>query len=223
MGNTGLPLPRPGKVICVGLNYRDHAEEASMALPERPLLFAKWPSSLIGPGQPIVLPSFTREVDYEAELAVVIGRRARDLSESEALSVVAGYTCLNDVSARDLQMADQQWTRGKSLDTFGPIGPRVVASDGIDPDRLRIRCLLNGDVVQDSSTSNMVFGVREILAYASRATTLEPGDVVATGTPAGVGFIQRPPRFLQPGDEVSIEIEGVGVLSNPVAAADQSP
>jgi 2,4-didehydro-3-deoxy-L-rhamnonate hydrolase len=208
-----------GKIICAGMNYRDHAEETGLAVPERPVLFAKWPNALIGPGEPIVLPSLTAEVDYEAELGVVIGRRSRDLEVEEALDAVGGYVCVNDVSARDLQFADGQWTRAKSLDTFCPVGPRLVpAADVPDPQALRIRCLVNGEALQDSSTANMVFGAAELVAYASRGMTLEPGDLIATGTPAGVGFTRKPPIYLRAGDEVTVEIEGIGALTNPVVA-----
>ena len=160
-----LPITRAGKVICVGLNYRDHAEEQGVELPTRPLLFSKWPNALIGPGDPIVLPSITRQVDYEAELGVVIGERCRGAPVARALDVVSGYVCLNDVSARDLQFADGQWTRAKSLDTFCPVGPPTPSSTVSDPQALRIRCLLNGRVMQDSSTSRMVFGVAELVAF----------------------------------------------------------
>jgi 2-keto-4-pentenoate hydratase/2-oxohepta-3-ene-1,7-dioic acid hydratase in catechol pathway len=208
-----------GKIVCVGMNYRDHAEEAGLEVPERPILFAKWPNALVGPGEPIVLPGFTSELDYEAELGVVIGRRARDLDAAESLDAVAGYVCVNDVSARELQFQDGQWTRGKSLDTFCPVGPRLVpAADVPDPQALGIRCRVNGELLQDSSTAHMVFSVAELIAYASRGMTLEPGDLIATGTPAGVGFTRNPPVFLRPGDEVTVEIDGVGVLTNPVRA-----
>jgi 5-carboxymethyl-2-hydroxymuconate isomerase len=213
----GLPIARPSKIICVGLNYRDHAEEQGLALPDRPLLFAKWPNALIGPGQSIVLPAISSQVDYEAELAVVIGKRVRGVSVENAIEAVAGFVCLNDVTARDLQFADGQWTRAKSLDTFCPVGPKLVPLEAVgDPQRLRIRCLVNGEVMQDSSTANMVFPVAELIAYASEAIELEPGDVIATGTPAGVGYTREPQRFLRPGDEVTVEIHGVGSLTNPV-------
>ena len=215
-----LPIERPGKIVCVGLNYRDHAAEARMELPLQPMLFAKWPNSLIGPGEPIVLPAGSQQVDYEAELGVVMGARARDVPEAEALGTVAGYICVNDVSARDLQFADGQWTRGKSLDTFCPVGPRLVPAGEIaDPQSLAIRCLVNGEALQDSSTSSMVFSVAQVIAFVSSWITLEPGDLIATGTPAGVGFVRKPPVFLQDGDEVTVEIEGVGSLTNPVRAA----
>ncbi|HEU4448574.1 MAG TPA: fumarylacetoacetate hydrolase family protein [Gaiellaceae bacterium] len=214
-----LPIERPGKIVCVGLNYRDHAEEQGLELPPRPLLFAKWQSALVGPGEPIVLPRATGEVDYEAELGVVIGTRAHGLSVDDAPSAVAGYVCVNDVTARDLQFADGQWTRAKSFDTFCPVGPALVpAAEVADPQALAIRCLVNGEPLQDSSTAHMVFSVAEIIAFVSEAITLEPGDLIATGTPAGVGYTRTPPRFLSPGDEVTVEIEGVGALTNPVRA-----
>ena len=216
-----LPIERPGKIVCVGLNYRDHAEEQGVELPAEPLLFAKWPSALIGPGEAIVIPSLSSEIDYEAELGVVVGERARDVPVERALDVVAGYTCFNDVSARDLQFQDGQWTRAKSLDTFSPTGPRVVpASEIPDPQALRIRCLVNGEALQDSSTAEMVFSVAELISYVSHGITLEPGDLIVTGTPAGVGFTRTPPVFLRPGDEVTVEIEGIGALTNPVRAEE---
>jgi 2-keto-4-pentenoate hydratase/2-oxohepta-3-ene-1,7-dioic acid hydratase in catechol pathway len=213
------PIARPGKIVCVGLNYRDHAEEQGIEVPPRPLLFAKWPSSVVGPGEAIVLPSVTREVDYEAELGVVIGAQARAVRADDALVVVAGYVCVNDVTARDLQFSDGQWTRAKSLDTFCPVGPELVpASEIADPQNLAIRCSVNGEVLQDSSTAHMIFGVAEIVAFVSEAITLEPGDLIATGTPAGVGYTRTPPRFLASGDTVTVEVEGVGALTNPVRA-----
>jgi 2-keto-4-pentenoate hydratase/2-oxohepta-3-ene-1,7-dioic acid hydratase in catechol pathway len=212
-----MPIDRPGKIICVGLNYRDHADEQGVAAPEQPILFAKWQTALVGPGEPIVLPRVAREVDYEAELGVVIGARVRRISAEQALEAVRGYVCVNEVSARDLQFADGQWTRAKSIDTFCPVGPRVVPREEIaDPQALRIRCIVNGDVMQDSSTAAMIFSVAEVIAFASETMTLEPGDLIATGTPAGVGFTRKPPVFLQDGDEVTVEIEGVGALTNPV-------
>jgi len=214
-----LPFARPGKIVCVGLNYRDHAEESGMEPPKWPLLFAKWPSSLIGPGVPIVIPAQAKEVDYEAELGVVIGKRAHKVPVAGALAYVSGYLCANEVSARDIQFADGQWTRGKSFDTFGPVGPVVPADQIADPQDLRIRCLLNGDVVQDSSTAQMIFTVAEVIAFISDGITLEPGDLILTGTPAGVGFGRKPPVYLADGDEVTIEIDGIGSLTNPVQAA----
>jgi 2-keto-4-pentenoate hydratase/2-oxohepta-3-ene-1,7-dioic acid hydratase in catechol pathway len=213
-GRDGIPINRPSKIICAGLNYRDHALESGLELPPKPVLFAKWPSAMIGPGQAIVLPPVSKEVDYEAELAVVIGRRARNLTPDDALDVVAGYICLNDVSARDLQFAEGQWTRAKSFDTFCPVSALVPAGEVGDPQRLRIRCLLNDEVVQDSSTAEMVFPIAELIAFASQATVLEEGDLLATGTPAGVGLARQ--RYLRAGDEVTIDIESVGTLTNPV-------
>ena len=214
-----LPIDRPGKIICVGLNYRDHAEEQGTALPEAPLLFAKWQNTLIGPGDPIVIPPVVTKCDYEAELGVVIGERIRDVSAENALEAVAGYVCVNDVSARDLQFADGQWTRGKSPDTFCPVGPALVSRDEIpDPQALPIRAILNGATVQESTTANMIFGVADVIAYVTRTITLEPGDLIATGTPAGVGAFRDPPLFMKPGDEITIEIDGIGSLTNPVVA-----
>jgi 2-keto-4-pentenoate hydratase/2-oxohepta-3-ene-1,7-dioic acid hydratase in catechol pathway len=214
-----LPIDRPGKIICVGLNYRDHAEEQGTALPEAPLLFAKWQNALIGPGEAIVIPPLVTKCDYEAELGVVIGEQVRDVSAANALEAVAGYICVNDVSARDLQFADGQWTRGKSPDTFCPVGPALVPPGEIaDPQALAIRSVLNGETVQESTTANMVFGVAEIIEYVTRTVTLEPGDLIATGTPAGVGAFRKPPLFMKPGDEITIEIEGLGTLTNPVVA-----
>jgi 2-keto-4-pentenoate hydratase/2-oxohepta-3-ene-1,7-dioic acid hydratase in catechol pathway len=215
-----LPIGHPQKIVCIGLNYRDHAEEQGVDLPERPILFAKWPNTLIGPGDPIVVPAISEKVDYEAELGVVMGERVKGVSRENALEAVAGYVCVNDVSARDLQFADGQWVRGKSPDTFCPVGPRLVPRDEIpDPRALRIRAVLNGETLQDSTTANMVFGVAEIVAFVSQAITLEPGDLIATGTPAGVGAFRKPPVFMKPGDEITIEVEGIGALTNPVRAA----
>jgi 2-keto-4-pentenoate hydratase/2-oxohepta-3-ene-1,7-dioic acid hydratase in catechol pathway len=215
-----LPIERPRKIICVGLNYRDHAEEQGVDLPTAPLLFAKWENALIGPGEPIAIPPIVTKCDYEAELGVVIGSRVRDVSAEDALDAVAGYICVNDVSARDLQFADGQWTRGKSPDTFCPVGPRLVPRDEVpDPQNLAIRAVLNGETMQDSTTANMVFGVGDLIAYITQTITLEPGDLIATGTPAGVGAFRDPKVFMQPGDEITIEIEGLGSLTNPVAAA----
>jgi 2,4-didehydro-3-deoxy-L-rhamnonate hydrolase len=213
-----LPIERPGKIVCVGLNYRDHAEEQGVELPEEPLLFAKWPNALIGPGDPIVIPSLVEKCDYEAELGVVIGALVKNVSKEGALEAVRGYVCANDVSARDLQFKDGQWTRGKSADTFCPVGPLVPAAEIPDPHALRIRAIVSGEVLQDSTTANLIFGVDEIISYASRTMTLEPGDLILTGTPAGVGVFRDPPRLLRPGDEVTIEIAGIGALTNPVVA-----
>jgi 2,4-didehydro-3-deoxy-L-rhamnonate hydrolase len=212
-----LPIDVPQKIIAVGMNYRDHAAESGLEVPQNPMVFAKWPNSLIGPGDPIVIPPWVPEVDYEAELGVVIGERATGVSADEALHVVAGYVCVNDVSSRKLQFEDKQWTRAKSFDTFTPVGPALTpAAEIADPQNLRIRCLVNGEALQDSSTAEMVFGVAELIAYLSNGITLEPGDLIATGTPAGVGFTRTPPVFLRPGDEVTVEIEGIGALTNRV-------
>ena len=213
-----LPIERPGKIVCVGLNYRDHAEEQGVELPKEPLLFAKWPTSLIGPGEAIVIPPIVTKADYEAELGVVIGARAKNVSKENAFEVVRGYLCANDVSARDLQFSDGQWTRGKSPDTFCPVGSLVARDEVSDPHDLRIRAIVSGEVLQDSTTANLIFGIDEVISYASQTTTLEPGDLILTGTPAGVGVFRDPQRLLQPGDEVTIEIEGIGSLTNPVVA-----
>jgi 2-keto-4-pentenoate hydratase/2-oxohepta-3-ene-1,7-dioic acid hydratase in catechol pathway len=210
----------PQKIVCIGLNYRDHAAEQGVALPERPLLFAKWPNTLIGDGDAIRIPSVTTQVDYEAELGVVIGRRARGVSRDDALDHVRGYVVANDVSARDLQFSDRQWVRGKSLDTFLPVGDVVPASEVADPQALPIRAVLNGETMQDSNTREMVFGVAELVAFVSQAITLEPGDLIITGTPAGVGAFRTPQVWLQPGDEITIEIDGVGSITNPVTSAE---
>jgi 2-keto-4-pentenoate hydratase/2-oxohepta-3-ene-1,7-dioic acid hydratase in catechol pathway len=209
----------PQKIVCVGLNYRDHAEEQGVDLPERPLLFAKWPNTLIGDGEAIRIPEISRNVDYEAELGVVIGRRASRVAADDALSFVEGYVVANDVSGRDLQFSDGQWVRGKSLDTFLPVGELVPAAEVPDPQALPIRAILNGEVLQDSNTSNMIFGVADIVSFVSQAITLEPGDLIITGTPAGVGAFRDPKIWLKPGDEITIEIDGLGSITNPVTAA----
>jgi 2-keto-4-pentenoate hydratase/2-oxohepta-3-ene-1,7-dioic acid hydratase in catechol pathway len=217
-----IPIPRPGKIVCVGLNYKDHAEEQGAELPAAPLLFAKFTTALIGPGDPIVIPSIVTKCDYEAELGVVIGTSVRNVSKENALEAVAGYVVANDVSARDLQFADGQWTRGKSPDTFCPVGPLVPAAEIADPHALGIRAILNGETVQDSTTANLIFGIDEVVSYVSRTSTLEQGDLILTGTPAGVGVFRNPPRLLRPGDEITIEIDGVGSITNPVRAEDGS-
>ena len=214
-----LPIERPGKIVCVGLNYRDHAEEQGVDLPEEPLLFAKWPTALVGPGDPIVIPPAVTMCDYEAELGVVIGSRVKGVSKENALEAVRGYICANDVTARDLQFGDGQWTRGKSPDTFCPVGPALVpAAEVRDPHDLWIRATVSGEVLQDSTTANLIFGVDEVISHVSKTATLEPGDLILTGTPAGVGVFRTPRRLLEPGDEVTIEIEGLGALTNPVVA-----
>ena len=213
-----LPIERPGKIVCVGLNYRDHAEEQGAELPAAPLLFAKWTTALVGPGEPIVIPPIVEKADYEAELGVVIGERVKGVSKENAFEAVRGYLCANDVSARDLQFGDGQWTRGKSPDTFCPVGPMTPRDEVSDPHALRIRAIVSGEVLQDSTTANLIFGIDEVIAYASQTTTLEPGDLILTGTPAGVGVFRDPQRLLQPGDEVTIEIDGLTSLTNPVVA-----
>ena len=210
------PVPRPGKIVAVGRNYREHAAEEGAETPADPILFAKFPTALIGDGSPITWrTSDTAQVDYEAELAIVIGRAARDVPVDRAFEHVLGYACLNDVSARDLQFGDGQWVRGKSLDSFCPMGPWIVTADELpDPGASAIRCIVNGEVRQSASTAELVHGVPELIAYCSRYMTLEPGDVIATGTPGGVGAFRVPPVFLADGDEVVVEIEGVGRLAN---------
>lgn len=217
------PVPRPGKLICIGLNYRDHAAESKMPIPERPVIFSKFPTCVIGPGEPVILPATSQQVDYEAELAVVIGRRAKNVSASRAIDYVLGYTAFNDVSARDFQFADGQWQRGKSCDTFAPMGQTIVTTDTIpDPHGLSIKLTLNGKTMQDSNTDQLIFGIPELIEFISQSITLEPGDIIATGTPPGVGFARKPPVFLQPGDVMEVNIEGVGGLGNPVVAADKA-
>jgi 2-keto-4-pentenoate hydratase/2-oxohepta-3-ene-1,7-dioic acid hydratase in catechol pathway len=213
-----LPIDRPGKIVCVGLNYSDHAEEQGAALPKEPLLFAKWTTALIGPGEAIVIPPLVTQCDYEAELGVVIGERVRGVSKENAFEAVRGFLCANDVSARDLQFADGQWSRGKSPDTFCPVGPMTPRDEISDPHALRIRAIVSGEVLQDSTTANLIFGIDHVIAYVSQTTTLEPGDLILTGTPAGVGVFRDPQRLLRPGDEVTIEIEGLESLTNPVVA-----
>jgi 2-keto-4-pentenoate hydratase/2-oxohepta-3-ene-1,7-dioic acid hydratase in catechol pathway len=213
------PVPRPGKIVCIGLNYRDHAEEAGLEIPEVPILFPKFANSVIGPGDPIVIPPETTRADYEAELGVVIGRTAHRVTETDALAHVGGYTCMNDVSARELQNRTSQWMLGKAIDTFLPCGPVLVTPEEIpDPQALAIRCEVNGRELQSSNTAQMVFGVAELIAFISRTMTLEPGDLIATGTPPGVGFARKPPVYLNDGDEVTVEIERIGRLTNPVRA-----
>ena len=212
------PVARPGKIVAIGRNYAEHAAEQGVPLPSAPLVFAKFTSSIIGPGEPITWDArITDAVDFEAELAVVIGRRAKDVTAEDALDHVLGYTCLNDVSARDVQFGDGQWVRGKSLDTFCPIGPWVVtAAELADVQRLAISCTVSGERLQAASTAEMAFGVAALIAYLSRSFVLEPGDVIATGTPPGCGYFREPRRMLRDGDEVVVEIEGIGALRNPV-------
>ena len=211
------PVPRPGKLICIGLNYRDHAAESKMAIPEKPVVFSKFSSAVIAPGEPVVLPRQSKQVDYEAELAVVIGRHAKNVSAVRAYDYVLGYTAFNDISARDFQFADGQWQRGKSCDTFAPMGQTIVTADAIpNPHKLAIKLKLNGETMQDSNTDQLIFGVPRLIEFLSETITLEPGDVIATGTPAGVGFARNPPVFLKPGDDMEVLIEGVGGLGTPV-------
>jgi 2-keto-4-pentenoate hydratase/2-oxohepta-3-ene-1,7-dioic acid hydratase in catechol pathway len=219
--HLGPPVPDPPKIICLGLNYRDHAQEAGLALPAEPMFFAKWANSLIGPNDVIVPPAgATEHVDYEAELAVVIGKRARNLDADHALDHVAGVTVFNDVSARDLQLANNLWTGGKAIDTFGPCGPAIVTLEEIgNIDALPVRTRVNGNTVQDGNTADMIFGVAETIVFLSQIMTLEPGDIIATGTPAGVGNSRTPKLFLHAGDTVEVEIDGVGTLSNRIAEA----
>jgi 2-keto-4-pentenoate hydratase/2-oxohepta-3-ene-1,7-dioic acid hydratase in catechol pathway len=216
VGRLLSPASDPRKVVAIGLNYVDHASEVEMKLPSEPLVFAKFPSSIVGPDELIEWSEeLTTTVDYEAELAVVIGRPARRVAPERALDHVLGYTCLNDVSARDLQFGDGQWVRGKSLDTFCPIGPWLVTTDEIpDPAALRIRCTIDGEVLQDAPVSDLIFSVPELIARLSHAFTLEPGDVIATGTPPGIGWSRDPKRFLRDGEEVAVEIDGIGRLAN---------
>ncbi len=214
------PIPRPGKIICIGLNYRDHAAESNAEVPAYPTVFAKYASCIIGPGEAIVIPRVTSQVDYEGELAVVIGRRARDVAETDALSYVAGYAPFNDVSARDYQSRTSQWTIGKTFDTFGPFGPALVTADEIaDPHTLDIRVSIGDAVLQSSNTKHLIFTIPQLIAYLSSVMTLEPGDIIATGTPAGVGAARKPQRWLVAGDVVRVEITGLGVLENPVMAS----
>jgi 2-keto-4-pentenoate hydratase/2-oxohepta-3-ene-1,7-dioic acid hydratase in catechol pathway len=212
----GRPDP---KIVCVGLNYRDHVGESGAELPKAPLLFGKFANTLCGDGDSIVLPDGIGHVDAEAELAVVIGGTARAVPVDRALEVVAGYTCANDVSARDAQFGDGQWFRGKGFDTFCPVGPDVIPAGELDPGDLGIRQRLNGEVLQESRTSRLVFGVPELVSYVSGVVTLEPGDLILTGTPDGVGVFREPKVTLRPGDVVEVEIDGIGVLRNEVRAA----
>lgn len=220
VGEARLLAPlRPGKVVAIGLNYLDHIREAGLQAPARPLVFAKFPSSVIGPGATIRIdPRVTERVDWEVELAVVVGRSMRDVPAERALDHVFGYTVGNDISARDVQFGDGQWVRGKSLHSFCPLGPLIVTTDEIpDPQALDLATRVNGETVQDSSTREMVFGVAELLAYCSRSFTLDPGDVLLTGTPWGCGEFMDPPWSLRPGDVVEAEVERIGTLRNPVA------
>ena len=214
------PVPRPGKIICIGLNYHDHAAESNQPVPEFPTVFCKYANVVIGPGDAIVLPTVSDEIDYEAEFAFVIGRTAKNVAEADALDYVAGYVPFNDVSARDYQMRTSQWTMGKTFDTFGPMGPALVTADEIaDPHSLDIQLSIDGEVLQSSNTRHLIFSVQQLIADLSAVMTLEPGDLISTGTPAGVGGARTPRRWLRAGETVRVEIEGLGVLENPVIAA----
>ena len=215
------PVPDPGKIVCLGLNYRDHAREIGAEPPDLPILFSKYPSSLIGPGSAIVLPSISAEVDFEAELVVVIGGRGKNVAAGAAMDLVGGYMVGNDVSARDWQLRKpgKQWMAGKTFDTFAPTGPALVTIDEIpDPHTLGIKLRLNGVTMQDSNTNELIYRIDAIVAHLSTLFTLEPGDLIFTGTPPGVGMARRPPVWLQPGDRVEVEIDGLGTLANPVEA-----
>jgi 2-keto-4-pentenoate hydratase/2-oxohepta-3-ene-1,7-dioic acid hydratase in catechol pathway len=215
------PVPRPGKVLCVGLNYADHAKESGQQPPPEPVLFNKLLTAVSAPGDPIVLPRVSKEVDYEAELVVVIGRKGRYIAEADARQYIAGYAVGHDVSARDWQLRKPggQWLLGKTFDTFAPFGPQLVTADEVgDPGNLRIQLRLNGKTMQDSTTAQLIFTVDQLVAYVSQVCTLLPGDIIFTGTPPGVGAARKPPVFLQPGDIVEVEIEKLGILRNPVVA-----
>ncbi len=215
-----LPAVYPRKILAIGRNYADHAAEGGADLPKAPLLFNKLPNALSAHNRPIVLPTISEQVDFEAELAVVIGRAAKRVSEADALNYVFGFSLINDVSARDLQFGDGQWTRGKGLDTFAPLGPFITTRDEIDEvQSLKIEGVLNGEVMQSSNTSKMIFGVAHLVSYLSQGITLEPGDVIASGTPDGVGIFRKPPVLLKPGDVFEVRIEKLGTLRNPVVAA----
>ncbi len=216
--SLSAPVKNPSKIVAVGLNYFDHASETGMEIPKSPLIFSKFSSSITGPYDPIIIPgSVTRKVDYEAELGVVIGKRARNVLIEDSLNYVFGYTIINDVSARDIQFADKQWTRGKSLDTFCPMGPVIVTRDEIaDPQKLELGCEINGEMLQQGSTKYMIFGVAELISSLSHSFTFEPGDVIATGTPGGVGYKRNPPVYLKQGDKVRAWIKGIGEMINHV-------
>ena len=214
------PVPRPGKIVCIGLNYHDHAAEIGLAVPKTPTIFSKFSSCVIAPGEPVVIPASSAQVDYEAELAVVIGRRATRVDADRAYDYVLGYTAFNDVTARDFQFGDVQWQRGKSCDTFAPMGQTIVTADEIpDPHTLRITLELNGTLMQDSNTSELIFRVPELIEFITSSITLEPGDVIATGTPPGVGYARKPPVFLKPGDVMEVGIDRIGRLGNPIVLA----
>jgi len=213
------PIPTPRKLICVGLNYRDHAEETGSEIPNVPTIFNKFATAVIGPGDEIVLPKVSNSPDYEAEFAFVIGKGGRGIARDSWRDHIFGYTIVNDVSARDYQRATTQWLMGKTFDTFAPVGPWIVTADEIkDPHALDISMTINGEVLQRSNTSNLIFKIPDLVSYLSSVFTLEPGDIVSTGTPAGVGAARKPPRFLRAGDECVVKIAGIGELRNPVVA-----
>jgi acylpyruvate hydrolase len=221
----GPPVPDPEKILCIGLNYLEHAAESGQDIPVVPTFFGKFRNSLIGPTSPVVLPGaeVSTLIDYEGELAVIIGQRCKSVSKEEALSYVAGYTVCNDVSARNLQMQTSQWTAGKAIDTFAPMGPGIVlAADIPDPQKLKLTTRVNGLVVQNDNTANMIFSVATTISFLSSFMTLEPGDIIATGTPSGVGGKRQPPLFLHAGDLVEVEIEGIGMIANPFVASEES-
>lgn len=216
------PIPKPPKIICVGLNYRDHAIESKMEIPRVPTIFSKFSSAVLAPGERIVLPKNSTQPDYEAEFAFVVGKGGRHIPAEHWREHVFGYMNLNDVSARDFQMATTQWLMGKTFDSFCPMGPALVTADEIeDPHDLDISMTINGEVLQSSNTKHLIFGIPDLIAYLSSVFTLEPGDVVSTGTPGGVGFARKPPRYLRAGDECVVEVKGLGQLRNPVVAEEE--
>jgi len=227
MGHVGIPLaqvklhapiPNPGKLLMIGLNYRDHAIESGMAIPTTPTVFSKFNNSIVGPGDTVVLPKATAQPDYEAEFAFVIGKLAKHVKGEDWKEYVFGYTVINDVSARDLQLATPQWLMGKSCDTFCPMGPVLVTADEIaDPHNLQIKLTLSGEVLQDSNTKELIFNIPALIEHITQVMTLEPGDIISTGTPPGVGFARKPPRYLRAGDDCVVSVEGIGELRNPIA------
>jgi acylpyruvate hydrolase len=215
------PIPRPRKIVALGLNYRDHAEETKKEIPQYPVIFSKFSSSVVGPNDSIPMPRVSSKIDWEVELAVVIGKVCKGVTENDALSNIAGYTVVNDVSARDLQRNDGQWVRAKSLDGFCPMGPAIVTTDELDDaSGLKMQTVVNGTAKQDSNTSNLIVGVKGVVSYLSQSFTLEPGDIIATGTPCGVGFARSPPEYLKAGDVVEVKIERIGTLRNRMVRTD---
>jgi acylpyruvate hydrolase len=212
------PIPKPPKILCVGLNYKSHAEESKQPIPTYPVIFPRWPTSLVGSGTPLTRPKESTDFDYEAELLIVIGKRGRRIAKDKALDYVAGYSCFNDGSLRDYQFKSSQWAMGKNFDNSGSWGPDIVTADELPPgaDGLRIQARLNGEILQDGNTDDMIFSVATIVSTISQVLTLEPGDIIPTGTPPGVGFARKPPVWMKPGDTMEIEIEGIGTLSNPI-------